>query len=601
MAKDSNKSKKRASTASTSSASLNGDPNTDKVTIYTSDTLNRGLLIERTEEILGKKPFDWQIDAAAAVLCGEDVVLDVGTGCGKSLCFSIPLVLNDTDVALRITPLTALMIDQAESSKLQSIALCTTLPDHVLDDIRGKLQLSKSVRMHAEESKADLRFLIPPDAAKPEDIPISLVYCNQRVKCEDAVDRLRQWAQDAEISDKCIAFYHAKVGSKQKRELERQLAKGLIRILVCTDAVGMGCDMRNISRVVCWELPVSFCALVQRIGRAGRDFTIEAEGILIVSKAVYESGVSEEEIGEGLDDLGSQEQTEAENHSQELPMNVPNAEGVVIDEMGERMEQGSEDEIGDEPKAKGKEPAKRRKKTNNVFNSHEAKALTSYMGTRGCRWKVWDNFFRNSEKLKFPYGDDLYRETWLSKAPGQLKRGRKQTFSERSATTIRTALVTWRDTVLIQHVYPNLVTIAGSAILGDDVIDKIVASGIKLDSAEVFSRHVRWAYGFDSITAKPNECGTMLLHKLRAIYAAVEDTETKELEKRQVNLAEVIPPENFYAGPSRRPQRQAALRAANNGLDDGIEVDVETKPQQGRGRGRGGRVRGRRGGQRGKG
>ncbi|KAF4590231.1 hypothetical protein EYR38_009529 [Pleurotus pulmonarius] len=400
MAKDSNKSKKRASTASTSSASLNGDPNTDKVTIYTSDTLNRGLLIERTEEILGKKPFDWQIDAAAAVLCGEDVVLDVGTGCGKSLCFSIPLVLNNTDVALRITPLTALMIDQAESSKLQSIALC-----------------------------------------------------------------------------------------------------------------------------------------------------------------IYESGVSEEEIGEGLDDLGSQEQTEAENHSQELPMNVPNAEGVVIDEMGERMEQGSEDEIGDEPKAKGKEPAKRRKKTNNVFNSHEAKALTSYMGTRGCRWKVWDNFFRNSEKLKFPYGDDLYRETWLSKAPGQLKRGRKQTFSERSATTIRTALVTWRDTVLIQHVYPNLVTIAGSAILGDDVIDKIVASGIKLDSAEVFSRHVRWAYGFDSITAKPNECGTMLLHKLRAIYAAVEDTETKELEKRQVNLAEVIPPENFYAGPSRRPQRQAALRA----------------------------------------
>ncbi|KAL4257395.1 hypothetical protein AB1N83_012438 [Pleurotus pulmonarius] len=349
MAKDSNKSKKRASTASTSSASLNGDPNTDKVTIYTSDTLNRGLLIERTEEILGKKPFDWQIDAAAAVLCGEDVVLDVGTGCGKSLCFSIPLVLNNTDVALRITPLTALMIDQAESSKLQSIALCSetmavhgaktlykhicskkcrevyvspelaispgfrkhvlskkkfyqrlrlvaideahcislwggtfrpdyeslgllrgrfpkhvpfmiasaTLPDHVLDDIRGKLQLSKSVRMvrvsnarpnialscratkHAEESKADLRFLIPPDAAKPEDIPISLVYCNQRVKCEDAVDRLRQWAQDAEISDKCIAFYHAKVGSKQKRELERQLAKGLIRILVCTDAVGM--------------------------------------------------------------------------------------------------------------------------------------------------------------------------------------------------------------------------------------------------------------------------------------------------------------------------------------------------------------------------
>ncbi|KAF9493220.1 hypothetical protein BDN71DRAFT_1508800 [Pleurotus eryngii] len=125
MAKDSNKSKKQASTASASSASSNGNPNTDKVTVYTSDTLDRGFLIEHTEEILGKKPFNWQIDAAAAILCGEDVVLDVGTGCGKSLCFSIPLVLNNTDVALRVTPLTALIIDQAESSNLQSITLCS--------------------------------------------------------------------------------------------------------------------------------------------------------------------------------------------------------------------------------------------------------------------------------------------------------------------------------------------------------------------------------------------------------------------------------------------------------------------------------------------
>lgn len=93
----------------------------DKVQMYTPDTLDRGLLMKRTEEVLGKRPFDWQIDAAAAILCGEDVVLDVGTGCGKSLCFSMPLVLHESDVALWITPLTALMIDQVswESYKMQ--------------------------------------------------------------------------------------------------------------------------------------------------------------------------------------------------------------------------------------------------------------------------------------------------------------------------------------------------------------------------------------------------------------------------------------------------------------------------------------------------
>ena len=56
--------------------------------------------------------FAWQLETGAAVLCGEDVIVDVGTGSGKTLSFSIPLVLHETDVALRVTPLTALMIDQ---------------------------------------------------------------------------------------------------------------------------------------------------------------------------------------------------------------------------------------------------------------------------------------------------------------------------------------------------------------------------------------------------------------------------------------------------------------------------------------------------------
>jgi superfamily II DNA helicase RecQ len=73
----------------------------------------------------------------------------------------------------------------------------------------------------------------------PEDIDITLVYCNQRTACEDAVDRLRNWARDEGIPESCIAFYHAKIGSKRKRELEEKLRNGEIRILVCTDAVGM--------------------------------------------------------------------------------------------------------------------------------------------------------------------------------------------------------------------------------------------------------------------------------------------------------------------------------------------------------------------------
>jgi superfamily II DNA helicase RecQ len=139
------------------------------------------------------------------------------------------------------------------------IVASATLPDHILDDIQGKLKLSPNAHIvqitnarpnvalscrsmkHAEKSKADLRFLIPVGATKPEDINITLVYCNQRIKCEDAVDNLRFWAKELGIPETSIAFYHARIGEKRKRELEEKLREGGIRILVCTDAVGMVC------------------------------------------------------------------------------------------------------------------------------------------------------------------------------------------------------------------------------------------------------------------------------------------------------------------------------------------------------------------------
>lgn len=132
-----------------------------------------------------------------------------------------------------------------------------TLPEHVLDDIRRKLQLSKdtcmirltnarpnvalSVRVmqHSEDSKGDLRFLIPPHARQAEDIPITLVYCNHRMTTEDAADRARDWAEEQGIPRESIAFYHALIGDDKKRQLEFLLAAGIVRILFCTDAVGM--------------------------------------------------------------------------------------------------------------------------------------------------------------------------------------------------------------------------------------------------------------------------------------------------------------------------------------------------------------------------
>ncbi|KAJ7839336.1 hypothetical protein B0H14DRAFT_2588007 [Mycena olivaceomarginata] len=58
---------------------------------YRSEEISLDILIARADEILGTKPFTFQLEAAAAVLCGEDAIIDVGTGCGESVIFVLGL------------------------------------------------------------------------------------------------------------------------------------------------------------------------------------------------------------------------------------------------------------------------------------------------------------------------------------------------------------------------------------------------------------------------------------------------------------------------------------------------------------------------------
>lgn len=145
-----------------------------------------------------------------------------------------------------------------------------------ISNARPNVALSVRATAHEEPSFADLRFLIPVDAKKTADIPVTLVYFNERLKAERACDRLSQWARDAGIEipdgDECVAFYHAKVGPKRKRELEAMLAAGKVRILCCTDAVGMVSFVFCVaimylpqSRVViCATSSASFCGSCRR-------------------------------------------------------------------------------------------------------------------------------------------------------------------------------------------------------------------------------------------------------------------------------------------------------------------------------------------------
>ena len=88
------------------------EPLQSKVHIYKHEKPDLDNHVACTKFVLDKIAFAWQIEIAATTLCGEDVIVDVGTSCGKTLAFQIPLVLDGMDIVLRVTPLTTLMIDQ---------------------------------------------------------------------------------------------------------------------------------------------------------------------------------------------------------------------------------------------------------------------------------------------------------------------------------------------------------------------------------------------------------------------------------------------------------------------------------------------------------
>lgn len=152
-----------------------------------------------------------------------------------------------------------------------------------------------------------------------------------------------------------------------------------------------GCDLRNIARVVLWGLPPTFCALIQRAGRTGRNFSTLGEAILIIPKSVLKDGISTENVLESVADTTIR--AEALNREPE-EVELTSTVAQELDEQGIRIA-GDEDSSEEQPVT---EKVKRIKKFGKDTNIREARALSQYVTTKDCRRKVWDSFFENNKK-----------------------------------------------------------------------------------------------------------------------------------------------------------------------------------------------------------
>lgn len=170
-----------------------------------------------------------------------------------------------------------------------TLALTASATPIVLDDIERSLGLSNvqrqvhgfyrpnlyyQVEVCADENEK-IRFLFEA-VARTADGRI-LIYCGTRKQTEAVAALLSK-------HNSKVGYYHAGLSTDERNEVQRNYVQGDLRILVATNAFGMGIDQPDVRLVVHYQLPANIDSLYQEMGRAGRDGNAST-CLLLYSKA----------------------------------------------------------------------------------------------------------------------------------------------------------------------------------------------------------------------------------------------------------------------------------------------------------------------------
>lgn len=152
------------------------------------------------------------------------------------------------------------------------IAVTATATPSVAQDIMERLGFKEKLLLKSGFERPNLSYIVRQVEDKYSQIlnvcngvpGTGIVYARNRRKCEELSEFLR--AQGVSAS-----FYHAGLGGQARAERQAAWKSGVVRVMVCTNAFGMGIDKPDVRFVVHYDLPESPEAYFQEAGRAGRD------------------------------------------------------------------------------------------------------------------------------------------------------------------------------------------------------------------------------------------------------------------------------------------------------------------------------------------
>ncbi len=152
-------------------------------------------------------------------------------------------------------------------------AFTATATERVREDIRSSLELERPCELVSGFDRENLYFEVKHVKDKKEEIrsymeahrkESGIIYCATR----KGVDELCLYLENLGFS---VGRYHAGMGAEARRRGQEEFIYDRTKVMIATNAFGMGIDKSNVRYVLHFNMPQSMENYYQEAGRAGRD------------------------------------------------------------------------------------------------------------------------------------------------------------------------------------------------------------------------------------------------------------------------------------------------------------------------------------------